>query len=131
MSAIKRIRVEGVGRGVGRVAGVAASSEPPCRVGVLERVEHAVGVAVEALGVLGTLNALVHREKHRHHGVVHPPVHVDQTEVVEMLVSGESPVEHRGAREAPAPRVRVAEVTPGVKTKSLLHGAVGIGDGGP
>ena len=131
MSAIKRIRVEGVGRGVGRVAGVAASGEPSARVGVLERVEHAVGVAVEALGVLWALDVLVDGEERGHHGVVHAAVHINQAEVVEMLVPREAAVEHGYIGEAAAPGIGIAEVAPRVKAQALLHRAFCVRYRGP
>ena len=45
----------------------------------------------------------VNREERRRHGVVHPAVHVDEAEVIQVLVSGEAAVEHRGSREVSAP----------------------------
>ncbi len=52
-----------------------------------------------------------------------------------MLVAGIAAVEHRGfdrlSLRKTVPRLRVAEVAPGIKRQFLLHVAFGIGDGGP
>ena len=58
-----------------------------------QRVVEAVGIAVEALQADRFLHIVVRREKRRHHGVVHPAVHVNQAEVAVMFVHAETTVE--------------------------------------
>ena len=88
-------------------------------------------MAVEALGVFGAANVLVNREETARYRVVHAAVHVDEPESIEMLMAGETPVEHRGAGEASTPAVGVAKVAPGIVTQPLLHGAAAAGDSRP
>ena len=74
---------------------------------------------------------MVNREETARYRVVHAAVHVDQAESIEMLMAGETPVEHRGAGEASTPAVGVAKVAPGIETQPLLHGAAAAGDSRP
>ena len=89
-------------------AGFAPLLPPSARVGVAQRVVHAVGVAVEALRVAGLLHVAVDGEERTHHGVVHPAVHVDEAEDDQMLLPGVATVEHGFYRSIDAPRDGVA-----------------------
>ncbi len=82
--------------------------ELPVRIHIFQRVVQAVGVAVEALREVRALDVVVGREETAHHGVVHPAVHINQAEAVQVLVPREAAVEHGSAGKAAAPGVGVA-----------------------
>ena len=62
----------------------------PIRVGVLQRVVHAVAVPVEGLREVGSLNKRVGGEEASDGGVVETGVGVDDVQEVVMLVAGEA-----------------------------------------
>ena len=115
----------------GRTMASTFSRTPPRGINIPQWVVHTVGVAVEPLRAHRVLHEAVGREERRHHGVVHPAVHVDEYKVVEVFVAREAAVEHRSAREVAAPSLGVAKVAPCVVTQPLLRIAVLVGDGGP
>ena len=103
----------------------------PVRIGVFQRVVHAVGVPVEVLGAARILHVVVHREEGAGDGVIDPSVHVDEPVTHQMLVSGEAAVEEQGGGLYQARAVAVVGRAPGVETHVLHHQSVAVGDGGP
>jgi len=100
-----------------------------------QRVVHAVGVSVEALGARRVLHVPVGREEGGRGGVVHAPVHVDEAEQREILVTGEAAVEHGLSKATGSgvvhPGARIAGIAPCVVAQALLHVAVAVGDDAP
>ena len=93
---------------------------PSARVNIAQRVVHAVGVAVEALGTRRVLDETVGGEEGNGERVVHLPVHVDQPETGKVLVAGEAAVE--GVRHVVVTETGgVAPPSPGVMAQPL-HG---------
>lgn len=68
----------------------------PTRISIFQWIVQAIGIPVEILRVVGALNVVVGREEGRHVGVVDTAVHVDETEVVEVLVQSVTAVERGG-----------------------------------
>jgi len=111
-------------------AGFAPLLPPSARVGVAQRVVHAVGVAVEALCSGGVVNESIDGEERAHHWVVHAPVHVDEADMVIVLMQGVAAAEgcfdrlsNRGIAKANG----VAAAAPSVVAQPLHGVAV---DGG-
>ena len=110
----------------------ATNHHPSARVDILQRIVHAIGIAVEALGVFGALHVGIHREERRHLRVIHAAVHVDQAESIQVLVSGEATVEHRLGQLAPStPSLSAPKVAPGIETQLLLYIALVVSNRGP
>ena len=57
---------------------------------MLQWVVQCVAVTIEALAVIGILDVRVWAEESTHHGVIYAAVHVNQVELLEVLMSGES-----------------------------------------
>ncbi len=103
----------------------------PIWVGVLQRVVHAVGISVEVLGAAWILHVVVNREEGAGDGVIDPAVHVDESEVRQMLVSGEAAVVAQGLGWHPAGVAALVGCSPGIEEHVLHHHAGPVGDGGP
>ena len=67
----------------------------PARINILQGVVQAVGVAVVRLAVAGGLNDRVGAEEAAQPGIIHPAVHVDQAENIQVLVAVLENVIHR------------------------------------
>ena len=89
-----------------------------------------VAVAVVGLGVLRELHLGIGADEAAELRVVEPPVHVDETDVVELLVADEAIVglhrrNHDAAHDLP---VRVPAPAEGIEAQSLDHVAGFVGD---
>ena len=96
----------------------------PIRVGVLERIVHAVGIAVEVLGAAWVLHEIVHGEEGAGDGIIDPAVHVDESVTHQMLMSGKAAVEKQGgglSDGGPAAEMVGMDVVEPVVCETLLH----------
>ena len=64
--------------------------EVPAGIGMRERVVSDVGVAIEPLGRFRKLHERIRRQEPPDFGVIHPPAHVHQADMVDVLVHGEA-----------------------------------------
>ena len=102
-----------------------ASNDIPTRVSKPQGVVEAVGVSVIGLGVLFVLNDDVGGEHPADEGVVQSSVHVDESEVVVVLVQGVASV-NRGVDVVVRQGLRVAAASPRVEVVTR-HGAACYG----
>ena len=82
-------------------------------------VVQAVGISIETLRIAGALHIVVHREEAAGEGVVHSSVHVDETEIEQVLVSGEAAVEEQGGCGFGARGGEAVGRTPGIEAHIL------------
>ncbi len=87
--------------------GIVYAEEVAARVRILHQIVQAVRVSVEVLAVVGHLHIVVGTEEPTQHGVVQPPVHVDDVELAKHLVPRVAAVQAYGIERnsLSAPRI--------------------------